>query len=497
MPNRSVKPRRSTQHEAAPSAQFFRQLTEMAPQMLWTAHRDGSIEYVNGRVCEFHGRSRSQLADWGWRDMVHPDDWERSLALWTRAIKKGQPYEVPCRLRRHDGRFIWHLVSAIPHREAGRIQRWFGTTIEIEGRKRAERLLQKARETLLALVGSRAEGPVATAPLGDRAAPQNEARLRSIMTLSSDFFWETDSEHRFTILELGGRFAPVMFVSTRLGKTRWETPSVLPDGAGWQAHREMLAARLEFRDFETARVGDDGVVHYYSIDGEPVFGERGEFLGYRGVGREITARKLAERALRESDRQFRAFLDSMPGIAWIKDSQFRYLWLSSSYARLHGRSAGEFLGRDDFQVWPENLARQYRKDDERALLVNGPVQFVEQSPFADGSTATWLAVKFPLPDAGGAMGVAGIAFDITNLHADEGSAGVTGKQDPLENLSGRERQVLQLIVNGHTSAEVGERLGLSPKSVDTYRSRLMAKLSIDDLPSLVKFALRHGLTSRR
>ena len=65
----------------------------------------------------------------------------------------------------------------------------------------------------------------------------------------------------------------------------------------------------------------------------------------------------------------------------------------------------------------------------------------------------------------------------------------------LERLSAREREVLQLIVDGHTSSEVGERLGLSPKSIDTYRSRLMAKLGIEDMPSLVKFALRHGLTT--
>jgi PAS domain S-box-containing protein len=66
---------------------------------------------------------------------------------------------------------------------------------------------------------------------------------------------------------------------------------------------------------------------------------------------------------------------------------------------------------------------------------------------------------------------------------------------PLDALSGREKQVLQLIVEGRTSAEVGALLGLSPKSVDTYRSRLMAKLGIGDLPSLVKFAIRHGLTT--
>lgn len=66
---------------------------------------------------------------------------------------------------------------------------------------------------------------------------------------------------------------------------------------------------------------------------------------------------------------------------------------------------------------------------------------------------------------------------------------------PLNQLSAREREVLQLVVEGKTSAEVGNVLNLSPKSVDTYRSRLMRKLEIDDVASLVKFALRHGVTS--
>ena len=70
-----------------------------------------------------------------------------------------------------------------------------------------------------------------------------------------------------------------------------------------------------------------------------------------------------------------------------------------------------------------------------------------------------------------------------------------GEDNPLERLSARERQVLQLIVEGKSSAEAAARLGLSPKSVDTYRSRMMKKLEIEDLAALVKFAIRHGVTS--
>jgi DNA-binding NarL/FixJ family response regulator len=65
---------------------------------------------------------------------------------------------------------------------------------------------------------------------------------------------------------------------------------------------------------------------------------------------------------------------------------------------------------------------------------------------------------------------------------------------PLERLSPREREILQMVVEGKSSAEIAEVLTLSPKTVETYRSRLMSKLGIKDVPSLVKFAVQHGLT---
>jgi two-component system, NarL family, response regulator NreC len=65
---------------------------------------------------------------------------------------------------------------------------------------------------------------------------------------------------------------------------------------------------------------------------------------------------------------------------------------------------------------------------------------------------------------------------------------------PVERLSAREREILQMVVEGKSSAEIADILSLSPKTVETYRSRLMVKLGIKDLPSLVKFAVQHGLT---
>ena len=71
---------------------------------------------------------------------------------------------------------------------------------------------------------------------------------------------------------------------------------------------------------------------------------------------------------------------------------------------------------------------------------------------------------------------------------------VSGAKSPLESLSPREREILQLVVEGKSSVEISIILTLSRKTVETYRSRLMQKLGIKDIPGLVKFAILHGLT---
>jgi DNA-binding NarL/FixJ family response regulator len=74
-------------------------------------------------------------------------------------------------------------------------------------------------------------------------------------------------------------------------------------------------------------------------------------------------------------------------------------------------------------------------------------------------------------------------------------AGTRGGKSPLESLSPRERQILQLVAEGRSSSQIGTALALSPKTVDTYRSRLMQKLGVSDVVSLVKFAIQHGVVA--
>lgn len=84
-----------------------------------------------------------------------------------------------------------------------------------------------------------------------------------------------------------------------------------------------------------------------------------------------------------------------------------------------------------------------------------------------------------------------LGSDVAGLAAEALSA--TPESAAVDTLSVRERQVVTLVVRGKSSAEIGTLLHLSPKTVDSYRSRLMAKLGVDDVPALVRLAIRTGL----
>ena len=71
----------------------------------------------------------------------------------------------------------------------------------------------------------------------------------------------------------------------------------------------------------------------------------------------------------------------------------------------------------------------------------------------------------------------------------------TASEDPLVRLSSRERQVLQMLAEGHAVTDIAATLSLSPKTVETYRARMMEKLDIHDFATLVKFAIQHGITT--
>jgi PAS domain S-box-containing protein len=139
----------------------------------------------------------------------------------------------------------------------------------------------------------------------DAALRQSEQRFRALVELSSDWYWQTDAEHRFTFRD--GAVLQRMGIVRELdyGKRRWEMGFLNMSEADWARHRAALDRREEFRDLLLERRSPDGRVFWATVSGRPLFDEAGDFIGYHGTGREITAQVMAEQALRESEAELR------------------------------------------------------------------------------------------------------------------------------------------------------------------------------------------------
>jgi PAS domain S-box-containing protein len=127
-----------------------------------------------------------------------------------------------------------------------------------------------------------------------RGLRESEERFRALVQFSFDVYWETDVQHRFIRQDISERAPEGPLPGSEIGKTRWELPYLEIDEEAWRKHREMLDAHLPFRDLEYARPTPGGGKRYAAVSGLPMFDETGRFVGYRGVARHITERKLAE-----------------------------------------------------------------------------------------------------------------------------------------------------------------------------------------------------------
>jgi diguanylate cyclase (GGDEF)-like protein/PAS domain S-box-containing protein len=126
----------------------------------------------------------------------------------------------------------------------------------------------------------------------EEALRSSEERFRSLTSLSSDIYWEQDDQFRFT--QMSGTGTARINLKRTIGKKRWEQNYVNMTAEKWTEHIELLEAHKEFRDMELCRLDEAGEKIWISISGEPVFDSSGAFKGYRGVGKDITERKIDE-----------------------------------------------------------------------------------------------------------------------------------------------------------------------------------------------------------
>jgi PAS domain S-box-containing protein len=168
--------------------------------------------------------------------------------------------------------------------------------------------------------------------------------------------------------------------------------------------------------FETVRRRKDGRLIDVAVSYSPIKDADGRLVGTSVIGRDITERARAAAALRESERRFAGFMHHLPGLAWIKDLQGRYVFANDAAERAFCHARAELYGKTDDELFPEETARQFRENDRRALEGDAGVQVIETLEHDDGVVHYSIVNKFPIPDQDCKPAlVGGIAIDITDL----------------------------------------------------------------------------------
>ncbi|MBB5049926.1 PAS domain S-box-containing protein [Rhodopseudomonas rhenobacensis] len=263
------------------SEEAFRTLADALPNHVWSGGPDGMLTWFNPRAYEYSGFHPGELDAGAWSRMVHPDDAERTLKAWSRAVATGEPYENEFRLRRVDGVYRWFLARAVAARdEQGAIVRWIGTSTDVDDQKQIAAELAKLNATLEQRV-------------------QDKTRERDrIWNVSQDLLLVTDRDGGFLTLNPAWQ--------RTLG---WSETDLLTHTADWLEHPEdlgvtraqmqKLAAGEATVRFENRLRHQDGSYRWLSWTGVSDVDRN------YAVARDVTAEKVAAERLKATEEALR------------------------------------------------------------------------------------------------------------------------------------------------------------------------------------------------
>jgi len=256
----------------------LRQVIDAIPVLVWCNYADGPNEFLNKKWHDYTGLSHEGSHGWGWQVAFHPEDLPALMEKWRALLASGEPGEIEARLRRHDGVYRWFLIRVAPFRdESGRLVRWYGTSIEIDDRKRTEESLRLQVDILQQLPA------VSWTALPNGMPDFASEQCREYTGKSSPNAWMTtlhpdDHEHAWT--------------------------------SYWEGFRSGRGFSFEAR----LRRASDGAYRWHLNRAAPVRDSEGNLLKLVGTSIDIEDLKRAEQAQRESEQSFRLIVDGIAGL---------------------------------------------------------------------------------------------------------------------------------------------------------------------------------------
>ncbi|MDH3712309.1 MAG: PAS domain S-box protein [Gammaproteobacteria bacterium] len=280
------------------------------------------------------------------------------------------------------------------------------------------RPFKRSEVQILELMGRWVAGEIAR-QVDERDRVESQQRFRDFAETSADWFWETGPDMRFKLMQ--GKFKEVTGVDAGqiLGISRDTVYErhVVNSAETKTRYATAVAARKPFTDIHVVWKRKDGELRILSNSGKPVFGVKGEFLGYRGAGRDVTEQTLAQEALKDSEERFRDFASTAADWFWETDGELRFTYVSENHARIIGRKNIEFLGKSRIEAYGNSVAKNMPGWQQHAVDMRArrPYAMNIELTRADGSPLIIYDQGKPLFDAKGTfLGYRGIGRDITD-----------------------------------------------------------------------------------
>ena len=258
-------------------------LVDSVPALILTALPDGYFDFFNRTGLKYVGLSLEDMLGWKWTAVIHPEDVDEIVSKWRASIASGEPFLHEARVRRADGEYRWLLHHIIAERdEQGKIVKWYGSSIDIEDRKRAEERLRQEEMELRQIVD---------------AVPQH------IFVLEPDgrFRYANRRDLEYTGLTLEDVLAPDHLAKILhpddLERLRGESEQVIAQGIPWESEARLL--------------GKDGQYRWFLIRLNPLRDEQGRIIRWYGTRTDIEDRKQAEDGLQTALDEVKKLRDQL------------------------------------------------------------------------------------------------------------------------------------------------------------------------------------------
>jgi PAS domain S-box-containing protein len=409
----------------------MRQLIETVNVIPWEMNFNSSrFTYVGPQAEKLLGYPISVwYEDSFWTQHLHPDDRDDTERICCETAAKREDHEFEYRMIAADGRVVWLRDIVSVEQATGKVR---GFMFDITTLKQTEEALRRSETENRAMLA---------------AIPDLLLRLKQDGSCV-DFIPPTAART--------GEFIPI----------RKHLSEVLPpDLLHYQLQRtEQALATGELQVWEhqftkNGKLCDEEVRLTRCSDDEVLV-----------IVRDISDRKQAEAALRESEARFQAFMNHSPASTWITNQDGLMIYVNATFYKMFQHSTNELIGKSIPDLYPREFAQQYLKNIRQVAHSNQMVEVVESALRPDGTTGNFLVYKFPLTSSSGETLVGGVAIDITDREQAEAALQKQlQKTLLLKQITQEIRQSLNTQQIFETAAiQIGQAIGVSRCLIRTY-----------------------------